>query len=153
MKLKALRLSKVERTEFWSFVDCKGSEECWLWQGGRNGDCYGYFKQRRAHRLAYYLTYGQPKHFVLHTCRNRLCCNPKHLYDGTHLQNMDDMIKDGTHDGKNRRCEKHPCYKLTTQEVKFIQRSNARGIDLAKDFGVSQALISMIRHRRKRCYD
>ena len=101
-------LAATDITLFWSLVRRGRPDECWEWQGGRNGDGYGYFKQQRAHRLAYWLTVAKPQRYVLHGCNNRLCCNPKHLYDGTHKQNMRDMTTAGRHDGRNRRGEQHP---------------------------------------------
>jgi len=151
--MRPLHLSKAEKHEFWSLVKRGQPNVCWLWQGGKNGDGYGYFKQLRAHRLAYRLCVGLPQKFVLHTCNNRLCCNPAHLYDGSHQQNMRDMTKAGTHDGKNRRCEQHPLCILTSNEVKYVRGSSAKGVDLAEQFGVSQSLISSIRHRQRRTYD
>jgi hypothetical protein len=55
-----------------------------------------------AHRVAYALANGiEPPAgarnglWVLHSCNTRKCCNPRHLYLGTHRDNMDDMIVSG----------------------------------------------------------
>ena len=75
---------------------------CWEWQG--RIDRYGYGQVRvrgktgKAHREAYRAFHGDPgKLLVLHTCDNRKCCNPKHLFLGTHKDNMADMVKKGRH--------------------------------------------------------
>jgi hypothetical protein len=66
---------------------------------------------------------------------------------------MRDMTKARTHDGKNRRSESHPCTHLTCSDVQYIRTSELRGVDLAEQFNVSQATISMIRHRKRRIYE
>ena len=55
-------------------------------------------KQWKASRVAYRETYGEfdLKLFVLHTCDNRLCINPKHLYLGTHKENNQDKARRAT---------------------------------------------------------
>lgn len=93
---------------FWSKVDVRGPEECWPWQAGlREGygwfsaDIDGKYRPHRAHRVAYFLTFGLPEEAVHvdHTCHNgsgceggvgcphRRCCNPAHLESVPAVQN------------------------------------------------------------------
>ena len=59
--------------------------ECKLWQNYLDKDGYGTFyfrkKLRRAHRVSYYINFGDiPKGMVIdHVCKNRSCVEPKHL--------------------------------------------------------------------------
>lgn len=57
--------------------------------------------------------------YICHHCDNRKCCNPDHLFTGTHQDNMDDMVS------KNRQSrmigEKHPMAKLTLEIVEEIR--------------------------------
>jgi len=83
---------------FWSKVDIKGPNDCWFWKGKTNISGYGIFgldgKNIGAHRMAYILSYGyiDDKLFVLHSCDSRLCCNPAHLRQGTHIDNVNDAL-------------------------------------------------------------
>lgn len=76
---------------------------CWLWTGavsrGRaNYGSLGYHgKSERAHRVSYKEFVGTiPAGLhVLHACDTPLCINPRHLFLGTHKENMQDKIKKG----------------------------------------------------------
>ena len=85
---------------FWSKV--KQTDGCWLWLGAKSPDGYGMLNVRdhrgtNAHRIAYALKVGDiPSGFsVLHSCDNRLCVRPDHLFLGTQLDNVKDMAKKG----------------------------------------------------------
>lgn len=50
------------------------------------------------HRYTLEQKLGRPiqrKHEACHTCNNPSCIEPEHLYEGTHKQNMWDLIKTG----------------------------------------------------------
>ena len=95
----------INADRFWSKVDKNGPNGCWLYMGFRKWDGYGWLARRRAgksryytaHRYAWILTHGEPADgmHVLHRCDNPPCCNPAHLWLGTHDDNMADASAKG----------------------------------------------------------
>ncbi len=71
--------------------------DCWEWIGARTSAGYGLMDGRYVHRLAWELTRGPiPKGvLVLHHCDNRVCVRPSHLFLGSYLDNVRDMIAKG----------------------------------------------------------
>jgi hypothetical protein len=118
------------KKRFWSNVDIKGKDECWFYNGSLRAG-YGAFwingKTVSAHRIAWQLLHGKIKDgfHVLHTCDNKPCCNPFHLYEGTHTDNMHDKILKGRM--MDNRGIKHYSHKLNEQDVICIRILNQCG--------------------------
>ena len=80
---------QIER--FWSNVDILGADECWPWKRSLHSKGYGQVGLRidgqdkvfKAHKVAWEITHKQripAGVHGLHTCDERLCCNPSHIY-------------------------------------------------------------------------
>lgn len=147
---------------FWNRVNRTGDESaCWNWQAAR--DKYGYGitswkgKNAKAHRIAYLFTHGVlPADLeICHTCDNRACCNPAHLFEGTHWDNMQDRNRKGRAKGGNSmRGESHHSARLNNEKVKTMRKLFGSGIgvvELGRHFGVSHVCARMvvIRHSWK----
>lgn len=92
-------------TRIWAKVDKRGPDECWPWTGWAVGG-YGKFKLRgktlQATRLVWSVANGVPfpeGMLACHSCDNPICCNPAHIWAGTHLENMRDMHRKGRNSG------------------------------------------------------
>ena len=86
---------------FWEKVDKRSENECWNWLGAINQNGYGKiyrdYTAKSAHRISFEMHKGSilKGKNVLHTCDNRRCVNPNHLYLGTFKDNTKDMIDKG----------------------------------------------------------
>lgn len=94
--------NKELSTRFWDKVDKTESDTCWNWKSGTQSKGYGSFgigngKTDLAHRVAFELENGESPGglCVMHSCDNRLCCNPNHLKLGTIADNNRDMVEKG----------------------------------------------------------
>jgi len=146
-------ISPRYETRFWSRVDRRDSEEeCWEWTAGRFSTGYGQFwadgGSVYAHRISWVLTHGPIPNglHVLHHCDNRACCNPHHLFLGTHSDNMADMVSKG----RNVKGERSPNTKFSAETILDIRRRYAQGetqVALAREYGVRQGTVSRIVRR------
>ena len=118
---------------------------CWNWTGSLNTCGYGQVKAGgenwTSHRASWTVFRGAiPEGLnVLHHCDNPKCCNPEHLYLGTHTDNMRDMIRRGRR--KKKTGPKFPIEKLTEDQIRQIQSSDEIGAHLAKKMGISKAVV------------
>lgn len=95
-------ITPKQQERFWKKVDKCGADECWPWIGWhQNG--YGSVKLKgvvyRVHRVAFKL--ANPNDLgdrcICHRCDNSLCCNPNHLFIGTIVDNINDMVQKRRH--------------------------------------------------------
>ena len=135
---------------FWSYVSKSPLHGCWLWTGHSLPNGYGVIgiggrkgKQVYVHRWIYQQLRGEiPKGlYICHSCDTKLCVNPKHLFLGTPKDNTQDGIQKG-------RIKKVKASKLKPSQVLAIRRSTQLGRILKAQYGISEALVSMIRNKK-----
>jgi hypothetical protein len=125
-------ISNLDQQRFWSKVQHGDEDECWLWKPSiSKKNPYGQIsirgKEYLSHRIAYFLTTGvDPRELeICHTCDLPACCNPKHLFLGTHRDNMADMAVKGRNPSR-------PI--LTFQQVQEIRNSKDKTVRTMETF-------------------
>lgn len=122
------------------------TDDCVLWRNCATKDGYGVVsvgsRQRLTHVIACELVHGPrpPGMEVAHSCNMPPCVNPRHLRWATHVGNMVDMYKNGTHPAK-----------LTEEQVRSARRRVRDGETqavVAASLGVTPSTISSIVTRR-----
>lgn len=128
-------LSKVKEVE----------SGCQEWQSTLHRDGYGKFwykgKQMPTHRMSYMLFVGEipEKGWVLHKCDNRKCVNPKHLFIGNSLKNIQDM------DSKKRRGTKCKVTEKQSSEIKKLIEVGFSQQRIGEMFNIDQTTVSRIK--------
>ena len=148
-----MEVSAEVEARFWAKVDRSGGPDaCWPWMAYCHRNGHGLVKVTNisksplfAHRLGYIIQTGKDPGAALlrHTCDNAPCCNAKHLIEGTHLENMQDMVERN----RSAKGERNGNVKLEEEQVRAIKAlppsiPNAR---VAKLFGVSASAVQQIR--------
>lgn len=147
---------------FWLRVDCRSPNECWPWLGWiqrqpkSNGGGYGKFSVSKyktvlPHRFAWEIANGPiPKGMlVCHHCDNRRCCNPAHLFIGTHKDNTQDAVRKG----RLPTGEEHALCKLSKSQIDDIKERYVprRGVSkLASEFGINPGYVWAIANGKAR---
>lgn len=129
--------------------------ECWDWTAGLNNKGYGIFcfnKSRMyAHRFSYLVFNGPLLNLnVCHECDRPICCNPKHLWLGTQLDNIRDARMKGRMKDPPKPFNHKYTAKLTKQEVVEIRylfdiMPNLTNREVASSYNMTEEPIRQIR--------
>jgi hypothetical protein len=144
-------MTPADVARFWPKVTVGKPNECWEWQGAKQGD-YGAFQLAgravKAHRVAYFLATGQNPlaELTCHSCDNPPCCNPSHLFLGDNLANQRDCIEKGRkRSARGEQIAQHILNEDDVREIRALYESGEHRQDaLALRFGVSRRAISAI---------
>ncbi len=140
-----LSMSGSDIDRFYSKIDTRSPDDCHNWTACISTGGYGLFRvgcydaMIHAHRVAYMLhhqvelpeDHGKSDTCVLHTCDNRRCCNPAHLWLGSRADNTKDCAAKGrivtNPDNKPPVGvgEKNGRAILTEDDVRYIRRAHA----------------------------
>lgn len=133
----------VEKIDFPSDI----VEGCWEWTAATDSGGYGKFRVaeriRGSHQFSFKLAYGIPaptaddEEEIMHSCNNRPCVNPHHLFVGTPAENQAYAVISGSYDRR-----------LNLELANEIRREYSdTGVTqrvLAEKYGVSRQTISKV---------
>jgi hypothetical protein len=128
---------------FWTKV--MKSDGCWLYNGCKTRFGYGKFAITGgwvlAHRISWLLSFGNipEDSCVLHRCDNPGCVNPDHLFLGTQLDNIYDMV----FKGRNKTLIPDSTVTIIKDEI-LAGIISRRGI--ARKYNVSPSYITKLAH-------
>jgi DNA-binding XRE family transcriptional regulator len=124
---------------------------CWMWIAGASSEGYGvmlFEGEKKAHRVSWIIHNGSiPTGLhVLHKCDTPACVNPKHLFLGTHQDNMADLRCKGRARGAVG--EANHGAVLNKEQVLKIMTDSRTEDALAAAYGVSRETVNNIRNGR-----
>ena len=128
----------------------RNEDECWFWNCRLDSHGYGTFymlgKIYKAHRVAFMFSKGnvEDDKLICHTCNNRNCVNPNHLYMGTHLDNMNDLKESGNLKGTN-----NPRFgkKWSIEQRKLISKQTKKAMNRPE---IKDKFLKAIKNRKKK---
>lgn len=146
---------------------CDIKTGCWKWIAYIGTQGYGEMfvdgRKEKAHRISYQLYKGKiPDHdsqhgmCVCHSCDNRLCVNPYHLFLGTQKDNLKDMRDKNRQNYTKLKNSKHQRAqgsingnsKFSESDILKIRESNKSPLVLAREYNVNKTTIYAILNRK-----
>lgn len=155
---------EFRRLPYWEKVELQEQRipfsGCHIFTGSIVGKGYGIVRENGGYKLVHRASWERANGpipaglFVLHRCDIPSCFNPDHLFVGTILENNQDRERKGRGGQLSGKDHLRPTAKLNDSDVHEIRtilshdQTHGIGNWLAKKYGVSQAVISGIRHNR-----
>lgn len=132
INLSAIDFTPQRVARFWRKVDIREPTACWPWKSGLSDKGYGRLRilghELIASRLALYLHTGEDPGELLacHTCDNPPCCNPAHLFKGTHADNTQDARQKGRFPTGDRHYARREPERLSRGDAHYTRRQPER---------------------------
>jgi HNH endonuclease len=145
-----MEITEKHKKLFWKKV--VKSDDCWEWTGYLDIGGYGRLNRGRkvisAHRYSWILENGPiPDDLcVLHKCDNRKCVNPSHLFLGTRVDNIMDMVAKGRHVPSSVNGFYHANCKVSREDVSTIFKMRECGTTY-KEIGEALSISAATAHR------
>lgn len=134
-----------DKCRFMAYVEKDG--ECWMWRGALNRRGYGKFclqgKSSFIASRASYELFRRPiskGKYICHLCDIPACVNPEHLWVGTHVENMRDMVEKGRQSSKLSVSE--------VIEIRLLWADGASNASLCEKFDITSGTVSSIVNKR-----
>ena len=131
--------------DVFKFINMGSKDECWPWKNKVNAkDGRPYITIQGIRRPSYVIVLelhsGEQAdgRYALHSCDNRICCNPFHLSWGDHQSNMDEM--------KER--ERHGLPKIVVRAILKLLKEGKTQQEIANLYGISREAVSAIKQGR-----
>jgi hypothetical protein len=140
------------KQDFYDLLEPNG--DCLEWTMGKMTNGYGFTQINgrlvKTHRLALSLEgIDINDKMVLHSCDNKICCNPAHLRAGTHQENMDDMKKRNRQNShRGTQCHNATTDEATVKEIRKLYDSGVTQAQIRKDFRLSATVVFKIVHHK-----
>ena len=128
------------------------TDDCHLWVGAKHPNGYGQFwydgKILHAHRVAYLMFVGEITDglSVLHKCDVRNCVRPSHLFLGTQIENIADMVEKGRQSGAIG--ERNHFVRLTEEQAMAIKADTRKPYVIAAEYGLDYSHVWRIKTGR-----
>jgi hypothetical protein len=132
------------------------TNDCWLYKGNLDKDGYGClwynkYVKIRVHRFVYQFVKKKKLSssvFVLHKCDIPNCIRPSHLFEGTHLDNVRDMMQKGR--AIKAKGQTHYKAKLCETDIIEIRKlwPNKTQLQIAEIYKVAESTIQAILNKR-----
>ena len=146
-------ITQKDLDRFWSKVDIRGEDDCWQWQLTATDHGYGLFSAggtlHRTSRFAY--VHGEGLYTkkitgnlrIATSCRNKMCCNPKHMRLNSQQEVFDKMRAAGQISvGSDCKQSKLTEADIVHIRARYTPRCLTDGLGpIGEDYGVSPGCI------------
>ena len=144
------KLTRNQKIRFHESYEINRETGCWEWTGTKYPTGYGRFSAgvlMSAHRVSFELFIGKirPGFYVCHRCDNRVCVNPRHLFQATQKDNIADMYYKGR-DAYTTGARKAKVSKQDKIQIGRLWKKGRKLREIAEIFGISTGYVFKLRH-------